>query len=157
MGYPGIPPVQQYAQPASPPPTSDERNMAMLCHVLMIFTGFIAPLIIYLVKRDSKFVRFHSLMALFWQLIVLAISMIWVVALLATMFGSIMQQAQHPTPSGSMPPMPFLTLFPIMWTGSMFFWIINVILGIVFGIKAHDGKWDGYPLIKGWAAKAAGV
>jgi hypothetical protein len=34
---------------------------------------------------------------------------------------------------------------------------LNLVLGIVYGIKAHDGKWDGYPVIKVWAAKAAGL
>ena len=35
-------------------PTSDERSMAMLCHLLPIFTGFIGPLVIYLMKKDTS-------------------------------------------------------------------------------------------------------
>jgi len=38
--------------------------MALLVHVLAIFSGFLAPLIFYLVKKDSRFVAFHSLQVL---------------------------------------------------------------------------------------------
>lgn len=37
--------------------TNDEKNMAMLSHLLALFTGFLGPLIIWLLKKDeSKFV-----------------------------------------------------------------------------------------------------
>ena len=47
-----------------PAPTQDEKTMAMLAHILQIFTWWIGPLVIFLVKQDSKFVRFHALQAL---------------------------------------------------------------------------------------------
>ena len=34
--------------------SKDARNMAMLCHLLAIFTGFIAPLIIWLIKKGEE-------------------------------------------------------------------------------------------------------
>ena len=34
--------------------SSDDKVMAMLPHLLSIFTGFIGPLIIYLVNQDKK-------------------------------------------------------------------------------------------------------
>ncbi len=34
--------------------SKDARNMAMLCHLLAIFTSFIAPLIIWLIKKDEE-------------------------------------------------------------------------------------------------------
>jgi len=45
-------------------PTQDEKTFALLAHVLGIFSGFIAPLVFFLVKRDSKFVSFHALQSL---------------------------------------------------------------------------------------------
>jgi len=36
-----------------PEPTPEARNLAMLCHLLSIFTGFLACLIIWLLKKDS--------------------------------------------------------------------------------------------------------
>lgn len=79
-------------------PTSDERTMAILSHVLTIVAGFLAPLIIYLVKKDeSKYVAEHAKESLNFQLtvliacIILLISVvgwlvIWVVPILALIF-----------------------------------------------------------------------
>ncbi len=40
------------------PPTSDEKTMGMLAHILTIVAGFIAPLVIYILKKDeSSFVQ----------------------------------------------------------------------------------------------------
>ncbi len=36
------------------PPTSDEKTMAILSHILTIVIGFIAPLVIYLIKKDES-------------------------------------------------------------------------------------------------------
>ena len=33
-------------------PTSDERTLAILAHILTIVSSFIAPLVIYLLKKD---------------------------------------------------------------------------------------------------------
>ncbi|MFA5423349.1 MAG: DUF4870 domain-containing protein [Phycisphaerae bacterium] len=32
----------------------DAKTMAMLCHLLAIFTGFLGPLIIWLIKKDEQ-------------------------------------------------------------------------------------------------------
>lgn len=46
--------------------------MAMLCHLLAIFTGFVAPLIIWLIKKDqSPFVNHHGKEALNFQITLL--------------------------------------------------------------------------------------
>ena len=64
------------APPLPPPPPSqadsqlsnDSRNMGMLCHLLAIFTGFIGPLIIWLIKKDEDpYVDFHGKQALNFQ------------------------------------------------------------------------------------------
>jgi uncharacterized Tic20 family protein len=151
-------PVPLYPQHDIIPTNSEERNLAMLAHVLQFFTGFIGPLIIFLVKRDSKFVRYHSLMALFWQLMVTGLWMIGIVIVMVGLFSTVVAQPQGVpgTPANAPPPM-FLLLFPMLWGGWFLIWVCNLILGIVYGIKAHDGKWDGYPVIKVWAAKAAGL
>lgn len=50
-------------------PTSDERTMAILSHVLCFVVGFWAPLIIYLIKKDeSKFVAEHARESLNFQI-----------------------------------------------------------------------------------------
>jgi len=59
----------QYTGPA---PTTDDRNMATIAHVLGIVTGFIGPLIIWLLKKDqSPFVEDQGKEALNFQLTLL--------------------------------------------------------------------------------------
>lgn len=50
-------------------PTSDERNMATLAHILGLLTGFVGPLIIWLIKKDeSGFVNDQGKEALNFQI-----------------------------------------------------------------------------------------
>ncbi len=79
-------------------PTSDEKTMAILSHVLTVVAGFLAPLIIYLIKKDeSAFVREHAKESLNFQITafiimiglaitVIGILLIWVVGILALVF-----------------------------------------------------------------------
>lgn len=63
-------------------PTKDECNLAMLAHLLGIFTGFIGSLIIWLIKKDeSAFVADQAKEALNFQ-ITIAIAMFasWILA-----------------------------------------------------------------------------
>ena len=53
---------------ALPEPTQDERTMATLAHVLQMVGGFLAPLIIFFIRRESRFVSFHALQVLFLQI-----------------------------------------------------------------------------------------
>jgi uncharacterized protein len=50
-------------------PSQDEKTMALLAHVLTYVGGFVAPLIIFLLKKDeSPFVREHALESLNFQI-----------------------------------------------------------------------------------------
>lgn len=60
------------AGPQQPDVSSDDKVMALLCHVLAIFTSFIGPLIIWLIKKDqSSFIDHHGKEALNFQITVL--------------------------------------------------------------------------------------
>lgn len=49
-----------------------ERTMAMLCHLLAIFVGFLAPLIIWLLQKDQMpFVDEHGKESLNFQISIL--------------------------------------------------------------------------------------
>jgi uncharacterized Tic20 family protein len=77
-------------------PTSDERTMALLAHVLCFIAGFLAPLIIYLVKKDeSTYVTAHAKESLNFQITVwivifilcisiIGLFLIWVVGVIVT-------------------------------------------------------------------------
>lgn len=69
---PGATPVLSYRSEdgsyIGPPPDPDSRTMGMLCHLLGIFTGFVGPLIIWLMKKDqSPFVDDQGKEALNWH------------------------------------------------------------------------------------------
>ena len=118
-------PAEQNAaaeQPVSPGQseiTSDAKNMAMLCHLLAIFTGFLGPLIIWLIKKDdTPFVDDQGKEAVNFQIsmtIYAAISM----ALFALCIG------------------PFLLAAVA---------ITDIVLLIIAAIKANEGKYYRYPL-----------
>src|SRR5260221_14749850 len=83
-------------------PTEDERTMAMLAHLLMAFTGFIGPPVIFCVKQNSRFVRFHSLQALIWHAIYLGV----IFAFMAVFFWGVgrIRVSNPPRPHSHNPP-----------------------------------------------------
>lgn len=63
-------------------PSKDECNIAMLSHLLGIFTSFIGALVIWLVKKnDSAFIAQESAEALNFQI---TIALGWIVAAMLT-------------------------------------------------------------------------
>jgi uncharacterized Tic20 family protein len=71
--------------PPAAAPTSDEKTWALLAHLLNLAFPLLAPLVIYLVKKDtSKYVAFHALEATWLGVAGLVITMVtcgvgWVV------------------------------------------------------------------------------
>jgi uncharacterized membrane protein len=68
-----------------PVPTSDECTLALLAHVLQVIAWFIAPLIIFLMRRQSRFVAFHALQALIWQAVLMGLGIVTTVGAFAAM------------------------------------------------------------------------
>jgi uncharacterized Tic20 family protein len=72
---PAAPPVG-YEAPAAgmdivPPANKDEQNMGLLMFILGIFTGFLGPLILWLVKKDdSRYINAQGKEILNWQITV---------------------------------------------------------------------------------------
>jgi uncharacterized membrane protein len=125
-------------QPAVP--TSDETTLALLAHVLQIFTWWIGPLAIYLAKRDSKFVSFHAMQALLWQFTMMGLGMVMGLVWVFFFFLTILPRMGK-TPAGNQPPpAAFFVLFPLFWLGFLGFYGLNVIFGILYGVKAWSGR-----------------
>ena len=99
-------------------PTSDEKTMAILAHILALPTGFIAPLIIYLVKKDSPYVMAHARESLNFQ-ITMTIAYFISVMLLSILIG--------------------LVLIPLVL-------ITDVVFIIIATIRASENKLYKYPL-----------
>lgn len=125
--------------------------MATLAHVLQLVGWWIAPLIIFLIKRESKFVSFHALQVLFLQILYMLIAGILMVFWIV---GVLMVVMHTPAAKGAAPPAEFFLLMPLMWLGWMGAWIAMLVLAIVFGIKAGRGEWAEYPLLGGLARRA---
>jgi hypothetical protein len=101
------------------PVTKDEKNMAMLAHLLGIFTSVIVPLIIWLLKKEeSKFVEDQAREALNMQLTLLivyvACSVLWCL------------------------------VFPIFVLAAAF--VYAVVFGIIAAIRASEGELFRYPI-----------
>jgi len=97
-------------------PTSEERTLAILCHVLTIFFWLFPPLIIYLIKKDeSAYVKEHAREALNFQITIGIVS----VVLALTIVGIL-----------------------LIWV----VWIVALVLIIIASIKASDNKIYRYPL-----------
>ena len=105
------------AQPATPP-TSDEKTVAVLAHILTLVSSFIAPLIIYLIKKDeSSYVAYHAKESLNFQITLL---LAYIVC--------------------------FILIFVVI--GLFLIWALGIaalILVIVATIRASEGKLYKYP------------
>jgi uncharacterized Tic20 family protein len=143
---------------ALPAPTQDERAMAMLAYIIGIFTGFIGPLIMYFIKRDSKFVSFHAMQCLLWHLLYLVTVMVLVIVFAVLLFFVIVSHvAMHHAPGDVTPPFGVLFVFPLFWVTIMVFAVTNLVLAVVFAIKANNGEWATYPLVGAWARRSVGI
>jgi len=50
------------------PPTSNERLAVLIAHAGTVAAWFLAPLLVYLVKRgESKYVEYHAMQSLLWS------------------------------------------------------------------------------------------
>ena len=127
-------------------PTQDERTMALLAHVLGIFSGFLAPLIFFLVKRESKFVSFHALQSLAWHIVYLICIFGGIIIFVVSMIST---GAFHDHPK-SEPPLAFFGFFGVFWLVAAGGGILNIVLGIVYGVKANKGEWAQFPLLGRW-------
>lgn len=101
------------------PPTPDEKTMGILSHILCLVGGFIAPLIIYLIKKDeSPYIREQAKEALNFQITVIICYIIsWI--LIFVVVG-------------------LLLVFLVL--------IADLILIIIATIKASEGKLYRYPI-----------
>ncbi len=121
--------------------------MALLAHVLQLVAGFLGPLIIFLIKRESKFVKFHALQALFLHIAY----MLAMGALFGIVFFTLL--ASIPWPTVHKPPVLFLSMFGSLWLGLIAGWMLMLVMALVWGIRAGRGEWAEYPIVGRWAKK----
>jgi uncharacterized membrane protein len=124
--------------------------MATLAHALQLIGSWIAPLIIFLIRRQSRFVSFHALQALLLQIIHTIIVVVLMMLWFSTIFSIVFRQT-----SGK--PLEFppalLVLVPLVWLGFMALWVGTLIIAILYAIKAGRGEWADYPVLGKLARK----
>ena len=100
--------------------SKDARTMALLAHILGIFTSFVVPLIIWLVKKDDdEFIADQAKEALNFHItVIIAYFAITVIAVVTMGIGFV--------------------LYPVLG-------ISVLVLGIIAGLKANDGIAYRYP------------
>jgi uncharacterized protein len=98
--------------------SSDSKNFALMAHLGGIVLGFVAPLIVYLVKTEDKFAKEEAKEALNFQITV-AIAMLVASILTVVLIG--------------------ILLFPIILIGNLVFCILGA-------ISVSDGKSYRYPV-----------
>ena len=135
--------------------TQDEKAYAGLAHALMMGTWWIGPLVIYLTKKESRFVAFHALQALFWQIIYTVVvfdgMIVFVFIVMVTALAMPRQTNMPPRP-----PVVIFFLFPFVWLFVIAAAAITLTLASMYCLKAMRGEWAGYPVIGGWARKIVG-
>jgi uncharacterized protein len=142
---------------ALPELSQDEKAYAGLAHALMISTWWIGPLIIYLIRRQSRFVSFHALQALIWQIIFTLLYVIGMVVMFAAMFSTMAMSSHGHAPQPEQPPIALFIVLPLFWLLMMSGFAISMTLGIMYCLKAMRGEWARYPLIGNWARQITGV
>ncbi|MFN4162434.1 MAG: DUF4870 domain-containing protein [Stenotrophomonas sp.] len=118
--------MSEFDNVTAPPPApagtapADQRTMALVAHILGIFTGFIGALIIWLINKDDTtkpFVIDQSKEALNFQITV-AIAYIISSILVVVLIGTLMLAAV---------------------------WVANLVLCIIAAVKANNGEAYRYP------------
>ena len=130
--------------------TSEEKLLAMLSHLSMLFGGIILPIILWAVQKDkSNYVRFHSLQAIFFHiaylLMVIIITMVIVLLSIASGLGITFFATRNQDP-GDMSAILIITM--AISIGLIFLVIFGMIgYSIYLAIKAYGGYYIEIPII----------
>jgi uncharacterized protein len=138
-----------YANPvvtARPLTPAEEKQWAILTHVLGIFFGFISAIVIYIVFRDrGPFVRAHVATEWNLQLTVLIFSALGFLIAFASIFSTVVPSLA--TYSSAGPGVPSgLGLFFLGYFSIIAIRIAAAIFGIVASVAANRGQYYRYPV-----------
>ncbi len=107
--------------------SQEDRTMAMLAHILGVFTGFLGPLIIWLIKKDqSRFVAFHAMQALFFQVAINLVMLVLAVTVVLAL------------------------AVPLVW-------VAGIVFGVLGGLAANKGDWYDLPVVGKFARQQIGI
>jgi uncharacterized Tic20 family protein len=111
-------PADERTSAASIPSNSEERQMGLFCHLGGALLGFLVPLLIWVMKKDtSKFLDDQGKEALNFQLTLMIGHLVGGLTICIT-FGSI----------------------------NMVLWVLGLVFGIMGGVAANKGEVYRYPI-----------
>ena len=118
---------------SEPDVSKEEKTFGMLCHLTAILTGFLGPLIIWLVKKDeSQYVDYHGREALNFAITA-------TIAFVGLMIGVVVV-------SFVLAFIPIINLLvPLLMLLPFALYVGIVILLVIAGIKANEGIKYSYP------------
>ena len=131
--------------------------MAVLAHVLQLVGGWIAPLVIFFIKRQSRFISFHALQVLLFQALCMFLTMLVVGVFFISILLGISFGVFPPEHGGHNAPPLLFVFFAIFWLGFVALWLVKVVLAIVYGIKAGQGEWAEYPILGRFARRILNI
>lgn len=116
------------------------------------FAGFFGPIIAYAAKKESKYVRFHTIQSFLLSLIPLAMGIIMTVGMLGSAMANVydpMYEPYDPYYEISSEPDPWSLLFiPFLIVGMVIF-----ILYLYIAYEVYGGNWYRLPILSGLAEK----
>ena len=70
---------------------------------------------------------------------------VWAATLIALFAGFFVALARHPGAVGPAVIGAPILFFLVFWGGGALSWLLNLVLGVVYGLRANNGEWAGYP------------
>ena len=111
--------------------TSSDNTLAILVHILGLFSNFVGALVVYLVAKDD-ITKKHSARALNWQI---SLAIYYTVAIILLIFSWILVFF-----------IIGIILVPIFYIALFALAILNIIFSIIAAVKASQGELWKYPL-----------
>ena len=128
--------------------TSDEKTLALFCHLSLFLGGIVLPIIFWATNKDkSKFVTFHALQSVWFHVAyifgIVFVAMFAVIGGfgMAAVFGGM-------STKGYTNASPLFAIIMILVYGLIFLIVFAGIgYAIYMGVKAHHGELKKYPII----------
>lgn len=130
--------------------TSEERLMAMLSHLSLLFGGIVLPIILWATQKDkSRFIRYHALQSIFFQIAYVVILVILIVAfaLFAIFFGvGLGILTANTTDPGTFPIL--IVLFVLLFYAAIIISAFGLMgYSIYLAVKSYQGSYIKVPII----------
>jgi hypothetical protein len=129
--------------------TNEERLISLFSHLSIFLGGIVLPIIFWAINKDkSRFITFHSLQAIFFQIAYIAIIILLVFILIGSGVGiTLLTAGAKALDSGSAIPVFFIILMIVFYFLLFVVMFGFIIYGIYIGVKAYQGELKRYPII----------